>query len=106
MSPVYVKNGTPVEGQSLCTSCNHSHIMRGFRESEELIYCNYVMERLLPLPFKIRECTSYADKNKPTWDQMEDLAIEIKPAVSYKPIGFKSKDRHDVLEDGPEVATK
>lgn len=88
MTRVYVKNGTPVEGQSLCQSCSHAHIVRGYRESEELVYCNYVFEQLLPVPFKVRECVNHSDKNKPSWEQMEKLAIEIKPAVSYKPVGF------------------
>jgi hypothetical protein len=105
MSPVYVRNGTPVEGQSLCQSCSHAHIVRGYRESEELVYCNYVYEQLFPVPFKVRECSSHSDKNKPSWEQMEKLAIEIKPAVSYKPVGFnRSENAGFVTEVEDEVA--
>ena len=112
MTRVYVKNGTPIEGQSLCCSCNHAHILRGYRECEELVFCNYVFEQLLPVPFKVHECTNYADKNKPSWEQMEKLAIEIKPAVSYKPVGFGRPgsvfvtDSENENETDEEVATK
>jgi hypothetical protein len=40
---------------------------------------------------------------------MEDLAIEIRPSVSLKPIGFHAADAADdvdVAEDEVEVATK
>ena len=108
MTRVYVKNGTPVEGQSLCCSCCHAHILRGFRESEEQVFCNYVYEQLFPVLFKIRDCTGYSDKNKPTWEQMKNLAIEIRPSVSFKPIGFKRDSLPDVIGDDEdeEVASK
>jgi hypothetical protein len=76
--------------------------VRGYRESEELVYCNYVFEQLLPVPFKVRECVNHADKNKPTWEQMQKLAIEIKPAVSYKPVGFNRSGTGFVTEDETE----
>lgn len=107
MTRVYVKNGTPVEGESLCYTCTNAHIRRGYRASEEHVFCNYVYEQLFPILFNIRECTGYADKNKPTWEQMKDLAIEVRPSVSFKPIGFKRKNgSEDVAEDDEEVATK
>ena len=94
MTRVCVKNGTPVEGQSLCESCRFAHILRGFCESEVLVYCDYAYP-LLRVPFKVRECTNHLDKNRPTWKQMEDLAIEIRPSVSLKPIGFQTTAESD-----------
>jgi len=82
-----VKNGTPTEGQSKCASCVHAHILRGFRESEEVTYCTY--DRPLVVPFKVYECSSYTDRNRPTWKQMEDLAIDILPLSSSKSAGFR-----------------
>ena len=88
--PVYVKNGTPVGSQSQCAKCEHAHIMRGFRESEELTYCNFPADLILA-PFKVRDCSNYSDKTRPTWDQMQDLAIEIRPVSFAKPAGFSKK---------------
>ena len=90
--PVYVKNGTAVGSQSRCESCVHSHILQGFRESEEVTYCYYAT--LMVVPFKVRECSSYEDKARPTWEQMKDLAIEVRPAPTLKSAGFR-------LEEGP-----
>ena len=61
--------------------------MRGFRESEELTYCNFATD-LIMVPFKVRDCSNYSDKSRPTWDQMQDLAIEIRATSTLKPAGF------------------
>lgn len=101
MGRVYVKNGTPVTAPSLCESCRFAHILRGFCDSEVIVYCDYLYPSLL-VPFKVRECTNHLDKNRPTWKQMEDLAIEIRPSVSMKPIGFQTPadtQNEDVTDD-------
>jgi hypothetical protein len=39
----------------------------------------------------VYECSSYADKHKPDWKQMEKLAINIQPVrVSAKTAGFST----------------
>jgi hypothetical protein len=91
VTTIFVKNGTPVGEQSKCASCNHAHILQGFRESEEIVYCAFVLDRPFQVPFKVRECSNYADKHRPTWEQMQDLAIEISPISSAKPAGFRRK---------------
>ena len=40
------------------------------------------------LPFRIYECTGYHDKNKPSYTEMQKLAIHVSPAMP-KPLGFK-----------------
>ncbi len=50
------------------------------------------------MTFLVRECTSYCDRNKPNYDAMQKLAIDIKPSSTLKPIaGFKAKG--DAIED-------
>jgi hypothetical protein len=44
---------------------------------------------MIPVPFKVRECSNYADKNRPDWEQMEKLAIDILPISSAKTAGFR-----------------
>ena len=87
MSKTYIKNGTPVGSESLCKTCSHSFIITGYRESEQVTVCCYVAPNIV-LPFVVNECTGYYDKNRPTWDQMEKLAIHV-AAAPLKPVGFK-----------------
>jgi len=40
------------------------------------------------VPFNIYECNSYYDKNRPSYVQMQKLAIRVSPD-NPKPVGFK-----------------
>lgn len=62
--------------------------MRGYRESELITICNDVQPNIV-VPFTIYECSGYYDKNRPSWDQMQKLAIDVTPAP-MKPVGFKT----------------
>jgi hypothetical protein len=74
---------------SRCDSCRHAHIFAGYRESEAVAYCTYVYDQAIPVPFKVRECSSYLDKGQPTWKQMEDLALPIRETTTAKHTGFR-----------------
>jgi hypothetical protein len=71
----------------------HSHILQGFRESEEVTYCYYAT--LMVVPFKVRECSNFQDKARPTWEQMEELAIENRPTPTLKSAGFRSGEESE-----------
>ncbi len=88
MGKSYVKGGTPVGSESLCRTCTSAHIMVGYRESEMVTMCNDVHPNIV-VPFRIYECSSYYDKNRPSWDEMEKLAIDVATAP-MKPVGFKT----------------
>ena len=87
-----VKGGTLVEGESLCRTCRHAHIQRGYRQNEEATFCGY--EGLLAVKFKIAECTDFLDKTVPTRHEMNQMAylINIEPnrkrSGFVKPVGF------------------
>ena len=83
---IHVKNGTPVGAISRCENCEHSHILKGYRESEDVTYCYF--GPLMVVPFKVRDCSNFSDRAHPTWEQMKDLAIEVRPAPTLKPAGF------------------
>ena len=87
MSKGYVKGGTPLGSESLCKTCTNAHIMTGYRESEMVTMCNGVHPNIV-VPFNIYECTGYYDKNKPSYMQMQKLAIHVSPE-NAKPVGFK-----------------
>lgn len=105
MPTIYVKNGTPADSQSKCATCVHSHILRGFRESEELVFCTLCYGPPLKVPFKVYECSCYVDRNRPTWRQMRELAIDILPLSSAKPAGFYVPDDAEDEEEETEAAT-
>ena len=87
MSKPYIKNGTPIGSESLCKTCSSALIFTGYRESEQTTMCTYVHPNIV-LPFTVNTCTGYYDKNRPSWKQMHDLAIDVTPAP-LKPVGFK-----------------
>jgi hypothetical protein len=91
----------PADGQSLCRSCYWSHVQKGYRESEEAIFCCFVEMR--SVPFKVRDCTDYFNKNLPTRRQMEDIALIIPVEPRRKTVGFvegiTSADQADEEED-------
>jgi hypothetical protein len=87
MSKLYIKNGTPIGTESLCSTCSYAQIITGYRESELITICTDVHPNLR-LAFAVHKCSSYYDKYRPTWKQMEDLAIDVTPAP-LKPVGFK-----------------
>jgi hypothetical protein len=108
MSNIFVKNATVGDGEPLCRTCTHAHIQKGYREFEELIFCTYgCWDRPRAVPFKVRDCTDYSDRDTPSRREMEEMAILIEPATSGKRAGFRVKEAESVdeLEDEPaEVA--
>lgn len=72
---------------------------------KRVTYCNFASDLIL-VPFKVRDRSNYSDKTRPTRDQMQDLAIEIRPVSFAKPTGFSQKlaTESEVAEE--EVATR
>jgi hypothetical protein len=89
MGKAYIKGGTPIGSDSLCKTCSYAHIMTGYRESEMVTMCSEVNPNIV-VPFLIYECSSYYDKNRPNWEQMEKLAIDVAPAP-MKPVSASAK---------------
>ena len=87
MGKISMKGGTPVGSESLCRTCSWAMIMTGYKESEMVTMCRAPDPNIV-VPFLIYECTRYYDKNRPTWQQMEKLAIDLDTAP-MKPVGFK-----------------
>lgn len=76
----------PADGQSLCCSCYWSHIQKGYRESEENVFCCFGPMRRVR--FKVRDCTDYFNRTLPTRQQMEKIALIIPVNARRKPMGF------------------
>jgi hypothetical protein len=48
-----IETTRPGDGQSLCQTCYWEHAQKGFRESEEAIFCMFGPMR--KVPFRIRD---------------------------------------------------
>lgn len=99
-----IHNGTPVMGDWLCRTCTHAHIQKGYAESEELIQCaHFCYDSPQRLPFKIRECSLYADKRRSVLRDMEETAFILDTPKVGRTAGFvtagESEERE---EDGAE----
>jgi hypothetical protein len=84
---IYVKNGTPVNAESLCESCSRAFIARGYSETELVAICQALWpERRMRFP--VRTCTAYVAKNKPTIKEMEEIAIVLDRVALKRDAGF------------------
>jgi hypothetical protein len=83
-----IKGGTLEEGESLCRSCRNAHIQKGFRESEETVFCSFGQFRAIP--FKVADCTDYANRNVPFRWELERMALLLNVEPARKKTGFKT----------------
>jgi hypothetical protein len=92
MSKISMKGATPVGSAPLCRTCSNAHVMTGYRESELMVVCTATYPDFR-VPFVVRECSGYNDRNRPDWDQMEKLAIEVSPVSFARRVGFATRKR-------------
>src|SRR5215831_17817325 len=78
----------PVDGQALCRTCYWAHSQKGFRESEEAIFC--IFGPMRRVPFRVRDCTDYMNRSLPTRGQMEKIALIIPTEPARKRLGFSN----------------
>ena len=76
----------PGGDQSLCRTCYWAHAQKGFRESEEAIFCMF--GPLRKVTFRVRDCTDYMNRTLPTRAQMEKIALIIPTEPARKKLGF------------------
>ncbi len=84
---VHVKNGTPLQREPLCETCVHSHIQKGYRESEWLVFCQLTYPTYR-VPFRVRECSGYTEMKRQTLKQMEEIAWPLTGAGINRRVGF------------------
>jgi len=76
---------------SLCESCALSFIANGYGETELVVVCQALWPQRR-MNFPVRACTAYLEKNKPTFDEMEDLAIVLDRSDLKRDAGFVKVD--------------
>jgi hypothetical protein len=84
---VNVKNGTPIHGPSLCESCRHAHVLRGFSESEKQVICCLTYPNHC-VSFRVYRCNDYAEVKRQTLKQMEEMAWVLMPRDGKRIAGF------------------
>jgi hypothetical protein len=102
MNTIVMKKAALRDERSLCQACYWAHIQKGFRESEEAVYCCF--SRFRAVPFKVADCTDFSNKNVPTREQMENIALIIptKPARragGFARGGFASEETQETDEE-------
>jgi len=97
MGRVYVKNGTPLGTTSLCRSCSYGHSIEGYLESELIQVCNY--GQTMTISFRVKTCSNHYDKGRPSWLEMQRLAIPLEPKKTLKPVGFLVKEVEEKSTD-------
>jgi hypothetical protein len=83
-----IKNGTLIGSESLCRTCRNAHMQKGFRESEEAIFCSWGEFRAVP--FAVADCTDYSNRLVPYRWELEKMALLINVDPARKPVGFRA----------------
>lgn len=110
MIKLNVRNGTSAADEHLCRNCNHGQFTVGYRESDVLVICTNPSPAM-QVPFPVRECSDFSDRNRPDWSQMQQLAVNFsearrKPVPGFRGSGFSLAPARveDDGEDGEEAA--
>lgn len=72
---------------SLCVTCRHGHLQKGFLESQESAFCT-VATPARAIPFPVRECTDFDDRRNASLWEMKEIALILVPTQSNKAAGF------------------
>jgi len=96
---IQVKDGTPLHGESICATCSHALIVKGFRGSEEIVACRATYPALR-VTFPVRECSSHADKNRQDLEEMERIAWVLQVRGSNRKAGFVPASQLRKEQDG------
>lgn len=83
----HVKNGTPMHGPSLCATCENAMLVRGYRESQEVVVCD-ASYPALRVTFAVRECSRHRDTTRRDLKAMEEVAWAITPRGPKRAAGF------------------
>jgi hypothetical protein len=86
MQTIVMKKAALRDEESLCRACYWAHVQKGFRESEEAVFCCF--SKFRPVPFKVADCTDFSNKTVPTRAQMERIALIIPTEPARKRAGF------------------
>jgi len=97
MVTIKVKGGTPEEGVSLCVSCSWGVVRKGYRASEEEVFCRMI-EPNTRVPYTVQECSGYSDRRIPSLYFMEKTAWVLLTKKAGRTIGFVTSEEFRKME--------
>lgn len=91
-----VYGGTLVGNESRCVTCTYSRLIKGYKESEMITFCDRLYDPIV-IPFIVAECSDYSDKRIPSIESLEKIAlmVDIKRAGA----GFVASEREELVND-------
>ena len=103
MSLRKVYGGTPIGNESRCDTCAHARIIQGYAESERIVICTGMYDPIR-VPFKVMQCTDYEDRRLPDFDNMKEIAWQIRTKSAGNIAGFVTvpEAEHDEETEQPE----
>jgi hypothetical protein len=97
MVTIRVKGGTPQGSDTLCRTCSRAHIIKGFRATEEEVFCrHFYIEREIRFP--VSACSWYEDKRLPNKTEMEEIAWFLTTRKPGRTVGFVSAAQFREME--------
>lgn len=102
MSLRKVYGGTPIGNESRCTTCVNARIIEGYAESERLVFCD-AMYPTTRIPFNVRQCSMYEDRRLPDFEEMKELAWQIRSKNAGSVAGFVTVPDVDEQEQQDEA---
>jgi len=87
MSIRKVYGGTPVGSESRCDTCSNARIIQGYAESEKIVICVGPFDQVR-VPFKVMSCTMYDDKRLPDYEQLKQIAWDVRARNDGAKAGF------------------
>ena len=86
---------------SLCKDCTRGHVIKGFRASEDLVFCRFFyIER--EIHFLVRECTFYEDRRLASKEDMEEIAWSLTTIKPTRHVGFSSAVQFRQMQEAAE----
>ncbi len=73
--------------ESRCDTCTHARIIQGYAESERIVMCVGMFDQIR-VPFRVMHCTMYEDKRLPDFEQMKEVAWQIRTKSAGHAAGF------------------
>lgn len=85
--------------ESRCDTCSNARIIQGYAESEKIVICVGPFDQVR-IPFKVMSCTMYDDKRLPDYDQLKEIAWDVRARGDGAKAGFVlaselEKQKHD-----------
>ena len=86
---IKIYGGTRIQSApNLCETCRCSRIVRGTRDTEEIVFCSAMAMDPVRIAFKVTSCTDYVDGTVPPYHELMEKAWILRPGTRRRPAGF------------------